>query len=78
MGGLSIDIPKMGQGPAVPIDPGSIEETRDEAGFTHPNLHRRIDTDEPEKYELGIYGLDSYRLTDTSLHDEESTTSEIP
>lgn len=75
---MSTDMPKMGQGPAVPIVPGSIEADRDEVGFTHPNLHRRIDTQEPRKYQLGIYGLDSYRSTEINLHDEESTTDEIP
>lgn len=75
---MSTSIEKIGQGPAKPIEPDSIEETRDIVGFTHPNLHRRIDSDNPEKHELGIYGVNSYRIINTSTHDEESTTSEIP
>ena len=67
-------------------------------GYTHPNLHRRIDTDpeipvgsnypfvhydeegEPYKQEvvIGVWdGLNSYRTT-TYIHDEQSTTCEIP
>ena len=71
---------KMGQGPAVLASDEDV--ARDEVGFTHPNLHRRIYTP-PEGtsdrvHSLGIYGLNSYRMTEYKLHDEESTDSEIP
>ena len=78
-------LPKMpltGQGPAVPIKSKSIEKKRDKTGYTHPNLHRRIAKESADPkgadYELGIYGVDSYRTTRWNMHDEESTTSEIP
>lgn len=79
--------PKMGQGPAIKISEDSkiidkAAKAKDDAGFTHPNLHRRVYTP-PEgslnhKYELGIQGVCSYRTTEILIHDEESTTSEIP
>ncbi len=74
------EIPKMGQGPARETDEDDIK--RDELGFTHPNLHRRIYT-QPDctanhKYSIGIYGYNSYRTTEIITHDEESTDSEIP
>jgi len=60
-------------------------------GFTNPNLHRRIDPHEPKhednplnqelaprEYRLEIKGTNSYRTTTITVHDEESTTSEIP
>lgn len=54
----------------------------DEVGFTYPNLHRRveqIDGAPARKYKAGIYDQrNSYRVTDYSTHDEESTTCEIP
>lgn len=79
--------PKIGQGPATKVseDATIIDKTaqaKDDVGFTHPNLHRRIYTPPDgsinHKYELGIQGVCSYRTTETILHDEESTTSEIP
>lgn len=79
--------PKIGQGPATKICEDSkiidtTTKTKDDVGFTHPNLHRRVYTP-PEgtlthKYELGIQGVYSYRTTEILAHDEESTTSEIP
>lgn len=77
---MPTETPKTGQGPSKPADADDIQ--RDKVGFTNPNLHRRIFTP-PEgtpdhKYKIGIYGYDSYRTTDIILHDEESTTSEIP
>ena len=79
--------PKLGQGPATKVsedakvvDPEA--KAKDDVGFTHPNLHRRIYTPSDgslhHKYELGIEGTCSYRTTETITHDEESTTSEIP
>lgn len=68
-------------------------------GFTHPNLHRRIDTDpvyEPgvdysmvyyddagnpfkQTVKIGVWdGINSYRTITNHVHDEESTTCEIP
>lgn len=79
-------------------------------GYTHPNLHRRIDLDavptldelvaagiDPTTHRypfvyykedgtpyrpsiaLGVWdGINSYRTTTTYIHDEESTTCEIP
>lgn len=79
--------PTMGQGLSSLIREGEniIDESaalKDANGFTHPNLHRRIDTPPDgsinRKYTLSIYGADSYRTTEYITHDEESTTSEIP
>lgn len=70
-----------------------------EMGYTHPNLHRRIDQDPeipvgsnypfvhyrpdgtayPQHVTIGVWdGRNSYRTTTTFIHDEESTTCEIP
>lgn len=60
---------------------------KDEVGFTHPNLHRRIDPQEPtpesgelapREYSVNICGKNSYRTTTICVHDEDSETSEIP
>lgn len=75
------DIPTMGQGPMKQItDPTSIEAQRDDIGYTHPNLHRRTSTSIPEDTTLniGIYGLNSYRMMTTPAYDDESRDSEIP
>ena len=38
-----MEVPKMASGPA---SPASAEEVvKDEHGYTHPNLHRRVDQD---------------------------------
>ena len=68
--------------------PATEEELElDELGYTHPNLHRRVDPQTPEdpretrprEYTLGVWdGQHSYRTTETFYHDEESTTCEIP
>lgn len=68
-------------------------------GYTHPNLHRRVDqnpdipigsnypfvryredgTAYPQHVTIGVWdGRNSYRTTTTYIHDEESTTCEIP
>ena len=65
------------------IESGSIEEIRDKNGFTHPNLYRRkAEVDESvfphRNVTAGIYNVYSYRTTEYVVHDEESTTSEIP
>lgn len=70
----------MAQGEMVEItDPESIEAIRDDVGFTHPNLHRRKTSGVTDReYRVGVYGVNSYRYTAYSVHDEESETSEIP
>lgn len=81
-----IDPYKTASGVAKPLTPE--EQAKDDLGFTHPNLHRRVDPQEsaegskevaPRKYTLGVYdGINSYRTTEITYHDEESTTCEIP
>lgn len=59
---------------------------REYIGYTNPDLHRRIDQNgyfeepsiEPEKYEIGIRGIYSYRGTDKTYHDEKSRYDETP
>lgn len=76
---------KMAQGLAEPIEAKSEEANKDEIGFTNPNLHRRIETDleKPDgvldmEISLRVQGVESYRTTSYTVHDEESTTCEIP
>lgn len=77
------EFPEVGQGPAVVASPEDI--ARDEHGHTNPNLHRRIDPQEPSvpenpldrelaprEYELAIGGVYSYRTTTMITHDEDS------
>lgn len=81
MGGgfMSDEVKMLGEGPWKKIEPDSIEETRDNNGYTNPNLHRGKPTkSENRKIRVGIYGLNSYRTTETVVHDENSRTSEIP
>lgn len=83
---MSIEFPKTAHGTAVPASEEDLQ--RDEHGFTNPNLHRRVDPQQPapdsgevapRSYMLGVYdGLHSYRTETIYTHDEESTTSEIP
>lgn len=40
-----MDLPKTAQGPATLADNDAIN--KDKLGFTHPNLHRRIESDRP-------------------------------
>lgn len=81
----NITYPKVSQGAAKLVSEDDI--IRDDAGFTHPNLHRRVDPQipsedsqehKPREYKLGISNVNSYRTTEIHYHDEESTTSEIP
>lgn len=76
---------KMAQGPAKPAT--SLDIQIDASGITVPNLHRRIDNEStplsadeisPDTYSLTVGGVSSYRTTTHTIHDEESTTSEIP
>lgn len=83
---MSNTFPKTAQGPAVPAD--AAAQALDAHGFTNPNLHRRIDPQQPapgseelapKDYVVGVFGgLNSYRTATIHYHDEESTTSEIP
>ena len=91
-----MSLPVMTQGPGHFIQDPSEEQTKDDIGFTNPNLHRRIDPLDPEdpflpvpspldpnailpnSYEIGIYGKNSYMTQTVHVHDEYSTTSEIP
>lgn len=70
----------MAQGDMVEItDPESVEAVRDNVGFTHPNLHRRTTDGVTDRtYRVSVHGVNSYRYTEYAVHDEESTTSEIP
>lgn len=67
--------------------PANEEElAKDELGFTNPNLHRRIDPQQPTDpeevlprgYMFAIENGTSYRTTIINTHDEDSETSEIP
>lgn len=76
---MSDRVNMLGAGPWKKVESDSIEETRDNNGYTNPNLHRGKSTNsENRKISVGIYGLDSYRTTETVVHDENSRTSEIP
>ena len=77
--------PKLAQGAAKPATTGDL--VRDASGITYPNLHRRIDNENtplakgevaPDEYLLAVGGVDSFRNTKHIVHDEDSTTSEIP
>ncbi len=109
--------PQTAQGQATPATAEDI--TRDNAGITNPNLHRRIDnslgdipitfsdyliaseddhilisgdafefltenTDSEStiypkaEYVISVSGVNSYRITKTNPHNEESEDSEIP
>lgn len=87
--GVEHKYPRVGQGPAKVASDEDLQ--RDELGFTNPNLHRRIDPQEPEiadsilnqeklprGYQLTIQNVHSYRTTTINAHDEESIDSEIP
>lgn len=77
----------MGRYPATTLTDEDIK--RDEHGYTHPNLHRRIDPHtihddkdhmelKPRQYTIGVLGTNSYRTTEMFTHDEDSETSEVP
>lgn len=78
------DIP-LAQGPAKPATEEDL--IRDASGITYPNLHRRIDDEgtplaegevAPDQYEITVGAVNSFRTTKHTVHDESSTTSEIP
>lgn len=68
-----------GQMPAK-LATGSDLAHDENIGITNPNLHRRVESDPAsgQTYSIGIYGTHSYRTTTTSLHDENSDSSEVP
>ena len=77
----------MGRYPATTLTDEDIK--RDEHGYTHPNIHRRIDPHtihddkdhmelKPRQYTIGVLGTNSYRTTEMFTHDEDSETSEVP
>lgn len=77
--------PKTGQGPWHKALQEDLE--RDEVGYTNPNLHRRVDPQDPPEgshkykpndYEIGIYSVNSYRTTESHYHDEDTEDCEIP
>lgn len=81
--------PRYGQGPGRLAN--ETELARDALGFTNPNLHRRVDPQQPpiaedpknqellpRDYTFNIQNLRSYRTTHTNTHDEESIDSEVP
>lgn len=87
--GVAHQYPVLGQGPATPATEEDLE--RDELGFTNPNLHRRVDPQDPptaddprnqeiapRDYTLGIQNVHSYRTTTINVHDEESIYDETP
>ena len=74
---IMADYPKAASGVAVPASNEDLQ--RDELGYTNPNLHRRVDEDSQMISKVGVYdGIHSFRTVDLNLHDEESTTCEIP
>lgn len=81
--------PLIGQGPAHLATEEDL--ARDARGYTHPNLHRRVDpqtppTSEdprnqevaPRNYQLSIQNVHSYRTTIINVHDEDSIDDETP
>lgn len=76
---------KMGQGPAKLASEEDLQ--RDENGYTNPNLHRRSEPEDPptgdsevlpREYKFSIHDVNGFQTTIKTVHDEESTTSEIP
>lgn len=77
----------MGQGPATLLtEQEALELARDRIGFTHPNLHRRIDNsikyvaggqEYDAKYSLNVGGVNSYRTTQFDVHEEYPPETEI-
>lgn len=70
----------IGQGLGEVVEDGTIEAERElDSKFTHPNLHRRIDPQQPtspdekftRSYEFGIYGFNSHRIVTKNTHIEE-------
>lgn len=83
------DFPETAQGNVVKVPKGSTEEQNDlQKGFTHPNLHRRIESKEDRKvhygevdsrdYDIMVSGVHSYKTVTYNVHDEESIHDETP
>lgn len=79
------EISSVANGVAKPCTEDDVQ--RDMHGFTHPNLHRRVDAHIPEdprekaprSYTFSIYDdIHSNRTTEIHYHDEESEVDEIP
>lgn len=80
-----MEYPLTGRGVAKPATEEDMK--LDKAGLTNPNLHRRIDPQQPpedsgevlpREYKFSIAGWDSYRNTKNFIQDENSDSSEIP
>ena len=77
--------PTLGDSIGELVGDPSIEKTRDDNGFTNPNLHRRVmSKDEATKgsgeaegreYMLTIQGVHSYRTIVKNVHSETSPVS---
>lgn len=85
MAEFSVEFPEMYNGPVKPLTPE--EQEKDRRGYTHPNLHRRVTTDEtyrapgeylPRKYYLGLHGVCSIRVTEKFVHSERAIDVEVP
>jgi len=67
-----------------------LEQARFNNGYTHPDLYRIVDPQQPSSvpgredellprsFNLGIHQFNSYRTTHVHTHDEESEDSEVP
>ena len=77
------EFPKVKQGVAVPASAEDLR--RDRRGHTNPNLHRRVNPQEPDvaenaldqevaprDYQFAIEHVYSYRTTTLNTHDEDS------
>lgn len=77
------EFPKVKQGVAVPASAEDL--LRDRRGHTNPNLHRRVNPQEPDvaenaldqevaprDYQFAIEHVYSYRTTTLNTHDEDS------
>jgi len=82
---MSENCPKMAQGEAKSANNTDINH--DLGGITYPNLHRRIDNEctpkeesevVPDQYTITVSGVNSYRTTKHTIHDEDATDTEIP
>jgi len=71
-----VSYPSMTQGPWMLTEDGDIYQQRDELGFTHPNLHRRLDPKIPDEgdevvprdYSVSIMDVNSFRTTSKNTH----------
>lgn len=72
--GSDVEFEEIGQDTSRKVN--ALEQKRDDIGFTHPNLHRRIDAKMPEnpqevvprEYRLQINQYNSYRTTHVITH----------